>query len=311
MATAISCRALSPAKTVLLVGSVEIAGSLLGGQAVANTISSITNWPAQITLLPVLASGLSAAIVWNYVTRKLGLPSSSTHALVGGMVGAVVSTGGWHYIVFGSPDNLIGASGLCKVIISLFVSPVVGFCAGIVFFVLSLIMLLRATTKVDRILKSMQWFTVGLVAFGHGANDTQKAMGVILLGLKAAGFAKSDMIPIWVRILTGVAMVLGIASLAPGIIRRVGSGIYKVKPLHALVSQISSAAVVLVSSAIGGPISASQVIASTIVGIGTAQRKKGVHWLVARDMLLAWLLTIPTTAILAGLIHKTIFTWLL
>jgi PiT family inorganic phosphate transporter len=105
-------------------------------------------------------------------------------------------------------------------------------------------------------------------------------------------------------------MVLGIASLAQGIVKRLGSGIYKIQPVHALVSQISSAAVILVGSITGGPVSASQVIASTVIGVGTAQRKKGVHWRVARDMILAWFLTIPGTAILAGVLHQAIFHWL-
>jgi PiT family inorganic phosphate transporter len=144
---------------------------------------------------------------------------------------------------------------------------------------------------------------VGGLAFGHGANDTQKAMGVILLCLKAAGMQTGDQIPLWVRLATGIVMAIGIIALARGIVKRVGSDIFKIQPVHALASQIASASVILVGSATGGPVAASQVIASTVIGVGSAQRKKGVHWLVARDMLIAWFLTIPGSGLLACLIH--------
>ncbi|PWT94863.1 MAG: inorganic phosphate transporter [Candidatus Melainabacteria bacterium] len=303
-ATAIASRSLTPAQTITLVASAEFLGALLGGSAVANTIQAITNCPADLNLLPVLSSGLLAAIIWNFLTRFVRFPSSSTHALVGGIVGAIITqTGNDKFIVWGSPDNLIHPSGLWKVLVSLFLSPLIGFLAGYLCLILIFIALLRSSTKVNRPLKSMQWLTVGALAFGHGANDTQKAMGVMLLCLKAVGIQTGDEIPLWVRLSTGIVMALGIISLAHGIVKRVGSGIFKIQPVHALASQIASASVILVGSATGGPVAASQVIASTVIGVGSAQRKKGVHWLVARDMLVAWFLTIPGSALLASLIH--------
>jgi PiT family inorganic phosphate transporter len=304
-ATAIASRSLSPGKTVFVVALVELCGAVLGGSAVANSIASITNWPAQANLLPVLASGLAAAIIWNYLCKLWRFPSSSTHALVGGVVGAVITASrGTQHIVLGHIDHLLHATGLSKVLISLFVSPLAGFFAGYTILLFALLLLLRASSKINETVKSLQWITVSILAFGHGANDTQKAMGIIVLALNAAGVTSSHDIPMWVRFATGSAMALGIASLAQGIVRRIGTGIYKIQPVHALVSQIASALVVTTGSVTGGPISASQVIASSVVGVGAAQRKKGVHWLVARDMLIAWLLTIPGAALLACLIHE-------
>jgi len=302
-ASAISCRALSRMQAVTLVTVFEILGALFGGSAVANTIGAITSWPAHPSLLPVLAIGLFSAIAWNYATKLMKVPSSSTHALVGGIVGAVVAGGrGFRYVVWGTPDHIMHANGVWKVVLSLFLSPLIGFVAGYFCIVLAVFLLLKATTRINEPLKKCQWVTVAALAFGHGANDTQKAMGVIVLGLNAAGVAHSSEIPLWVRILVGTAMGCGIVSLVPGIVKRVGN-IYRMRPIHGLVTEFASAVVVLAGSATGGPVSASQVIASTVMGVGTAQRRKGVHWLIARDMLMAWFLTIPCAGALAAFLY--------
>lgn len=303
-ATAIASRSLTPAQTIALVASAEFLGALVGGSAVSNTIQAITSFPLEPNLLPVLASGLLAAIGWNFLTRFARFPSSSTHALIGGIVGALITqTGNDKYIVWGSPDNLLHASGLWKVLISLFLSPIIGFLAGNLILIFLFILLLRASTRVNKLLKSIQWLTIGCLAFAHGANDTQKVMGVIVLCLRAGGIHTGSEIPLWVRLSTGIVMALGIVSLAHGIVKRIGSGIFRMQPVHALASQLASASVLLVGSATGGPVAASQVIASSVIGVGAAQRKKGVHWLVAKDMLIAWFLTIPGSALLACLIH--------
>lgn len=301
-ASAIACRALTKFQAIALVTLFEILGALFGGSAVANTIGAITSWPAKPSLLPVLATGLFAAISWNYITRLLKVPSSSTHALVGGIIGAVVaSSGSWKYIVWGTPDHLIHPTGVWKVVLSLFLSPLIGFTAGYCLFLLSVMVLLKASTRVNVVLKKAQWMLVAALAFGHGANDTQKAMGVVVLALNASSVSHDGSVPIWVRIIIGIAMGCGIVSLVPGIVRRVGN-IYRMRPIHGFVTELASAAVVVTGSAVGGPVSASQVIASTVMGVGTAQRRKGVHWLIARDMVMAWFLTIPCSGLLAGAI---------
>jgi PiT family inorganic phosphate transporter len=310
-AGAIASRALSRLQTIILVAVCEFLGALFGGSAVSHTIQSITNWPLVPSLLPVLASGLFAAILWNYITKICRFPSSSTHALVGGILGAVFAgSGGLQHIVWGDPDHVLHSTGIWKVVFSLFLSPLIGFAAGYICLLGTLVVLMGATTRANKGLKQMQILTTAVLAFAHGANDTQKAMGILVLTLNAGGYMTGDEIPLWVRILTGAAMAVGVASLAPGIVKRVGLGIYRLRPLHGFVTEFSSAAVVLVGSITGGPVSASQVIASAVMGIGTAQRKKGVHWLVARDMLIAWVLTIPCSAVLACVLHVGIFHWL-
>jgi PiT family inorganic phosphate transporter len=254
---------------------------------------------------------LTAAITWNFFTRAVGLPSSSTHALIGGVLGAVVTEGGGlQYVVWGTPDSLLHPTGLWKVIISLFVSPLLGFIGGYLLFIVSLFLLRNASTKINKWLNGLQILSVTSLAFGHGANDTQKAMGVIVLALNATRADPLTDIPTYVRLLTGAAMVCGIISLAPAIVRRVGGGIFKIHSLHALVAQTSAAAIVAYGSATGGPVSASQIISSSVVGVGAAQRKKGVHWKVVQDLLLAWVFTIPGAAILAAIMHRCLFHWL-
>lgn len=310
-AGAIASRALSRTQAIILVASFEFLGALLGGSAVSSTIQSITSWPSEPSLLPVLASGLFAAIIWNYMTKLLRVPSSSTHALVGGILGAVIAgSGGVQYMVWGTPDHLLHPTGIWKVVLSLFLSPLIGFVAGYLVLCLTVFLLRNATTRVNRQLRGAQWLTTAVLAFAHGANDTQKAMGVLVLTLNASGLTTIHEIPLWVRIITGLAMAVGVASLAPGIVKRVGMGIYKLRPLHGFVTEFSLATVVLIGSITGGPVSASQVIASTVMGVGTAERKKGVHWLVARDMLVAWLLTIPCAGALAWSVHVFLFKWL-
>jgi len=310
-ASAIGSRALTPVQTALLVLTFEFAGALFGGSAVANTIQSITSWPDRADLLPVLASGLAAAILWNYITKLLRVPSSSTHALVGGILGAVyAASGGTHYIVWGRFDSLLHSTGVWKVVLSLFISPLLGFAGGWLVLNVATLVLLRATNRVNQAIKSLQWLTTAALAFGHGANDTQKAMGVMLLALTAAGFGQENQIPLWTRLLIGAAMACGIASMVPGIVRRVGSGIIKLTAIDALSAQTASAVILVAGSLGGGPVSATQLISSTVMGVGFAKRRKGVRWLVAKDMLMAWFLTIPCAGALAWLIHLGLLHWL-
>lgn len=310
-ASSIGCRAMTPVQSAILVCTFEFLGALFGGSAVANTIRSITSWPSSPDLLPVLASGLAAAVLWNYTTKLLRVPSSSTHALVGGILGAVYgASGGSDYIVWGQANEIFNATGVWKVVLSLFVSPLVGFVGGCLVLKLAYLLLLRASLRVNETLKKLQWITTAALAFGHGANDTQKTMGVITLGLAAGYLGHEPGVPLWVRLLTGTAMCLGVASMVPGIVKRVGSGIYDLRPLHGLATQIASASILVTGSLTGGPVSATQVISSTVMGVGFADRRKGVHWLVAKDMFLAWFLTIPCAALLAWGVYGAAFHWL-
>jgi len=317
-ASPIASRSVGMWQGVLLTAIFEFLGALFGGSQVASAISGITNYPRGEPFLCVLACALLAAVLWNFLTRSIKLPSSSTHALVGGLIGAIfAATGSFEYIVWGSFNALIHPTGVCKVIATLFLSPLIGFVAG--YFTLHLLqfLLARATNQVNNALKSMQWFVLPLLAFGHGANDTQKVMGVIVMAISAAGLlgrqnplTSSDTIPLWVRITIGLCMAAGVVCMAPGILKRVGLGIFKQRPVHGFVSEFASAVVVLTGSITGGPVSASQVIASTVMGVGYANRRRGVHWLVAREMAWAWFLTIPCSAAFAYFLFRLIFNTL-
>jgi len=307
-ASVIGSRALTPKQAVLLVSIFEFAGALLGGSAVASTVKSIAHFPDNPDVLVWLACAMTAAISWNYLTKQLGFPSSSTHALVGGLLGAVIAAGGGtKLIIWGEYRHLVDATGLAKVIVSLFLSPVVGFIAGYLTFKLTMLLLLKASTRVNKWLKLAQIPALSLVAFGHGANDTQKVMGVALLSLNSFGMQVTT-VPLWVRILTASAMILGIASLAPRIVRKVGTDIFRLRPVHGFVTQAAAAAVLVYASTTGGPVSASQVITSSVMGVGTAERKKGVHWLVAREMLIAWFITIPGAALGSAAMYYAFFS---
>ncbi len=310
-ASAIGSRALTAVQTACLVCTFEFLGALFGGSAVADAIHSITSWPSRADLLPVLAAGLAAAVLWNFITKLLQVPSSSTHALVGGVLGAVcAASGGTQYVVWGAPNSIVDATGVWKVVLSLFISPLLGFVGGAAVLCVATTLLMRASVRVNSVLKLLQWLTTAAMAFGHGANDTQKAMGIITLALTALGLSHSYTIPLWVRVVTGAVMAFGVASMVPGIVRRVGSGIYNLRPLHGLATQIASASILVTGSSVGGPVSATQVISSCVMGVGFASRRKGVHWLIARDMFAAWFLTIPCAAVLAWALYFIGFRFL-
>src|SRR5688572_28944868 len=222
-ASAIASKSLSRKQAIILVSTFELLGAMLGGSAVAGTISKISTWPADPSLLPVLASALAAAIFWNFFTRVIGVPSSSTHALVGGVLGAVLAgSGSFHYILLGDFGWVVNASGLSRVILSLFMSPLCGFAVGYVVLIFSVVILRRASNELNTQLKQLQWLAVPLLAFGHGANDSQKTMGLIVLALYSAGLGSRTEVPLWVRAITGIALALGVVSLVPRIVHRVG-----------------------------------------------------------------------------------------
>lgn len=301
-AAAVTSRAMSPPQAVRFVALCELAGALFGGSAVAISMQSITTHPANTALLPILVSALTAAISWNFITRRLRLPSSSTHALVGGIMGALYGEGGSEYINWGHATSLWQATGVMKVVMALFLSPLIGFLAGFGCLVLLVVLLSRSSMRAGKPLKFLQWAMTGLLAFGHGANDPQKSMGVMMLAIHSMGGTATE-IPLLVRVSTGIAIGTGILSLAPGIVKRVGGKIYKLRNVHAAAVEMASAFVVVGGSITGAPVAASQVISSSVVGVGTAVRPKRLGWLVVRDMLIAWCLTIPCSGMLACGLH--------
>jgi PiT family inorganic phosphate transporter len=302
VATIIASRAMTPAQAVIIVGTFEFLGPLLGGTAVANTIGKfITLSDVQALLsLAILISGLVGAIVWNLATWYFGIPSSSSHALVGGLIGAVCVSAGIDHVVWGFSELMQGRlTGITKVLASLILSPLLGFWAGFLILRLFKFALTAATPAANKGLRYAQFVTSAGLAFSHGANDAQKSMGMLTLALLLGGFIDEFVVPFWVMLSCAAAITLGILSGGWRIVRTLGFSIYRVRPVHALSSQLTSALIIMSASVLGAPVSTTHVVATSIMGIGAAERPKSVRWKKAKDIGITWLITIPGSAIVA------------
>jgi PiT family inorganic phosphate transporter len=290
VATMISSRALSPRVALFITAVANFIGPFIFGVAVANTIGHEVVAAKSIND-PLLVAALVSAISWNILTWVLGFPSSSSHALIGGFVGAVVVAAGWQAILL---------HGIEKILIALFISPFIGFIVG--FLVLKLILLFawNATPRVNVFFKRAQILTALTLALSHGTNDAQKTMGIITLALVTGGVLDTFAVPVWVILLCASMIALGTAVGGNKLIKTLGGKFYKIRPVDGFASQLASAAVILGASIAGGPVSTTQVVSSAIMGVGASERVNKVRWKVAQEIAMAWLLTIPATALLAA-----------
>ena len=268
----------------------EFSGPFIFGVAVANTIGHEIVSADQLNIEVIIAA-LISAIVWNILTWLLGIPSSSSHALIGGIIGAVA---------IGAGFQAIKLSGVIKVLISLFASPVIGFIAGILIANLVFLLSWKSSPKVNGVFKKLQIITSLGLALSHGTNDAQKTMGIITLGLVISGVIPSFQVPMWVVVVCAAAIALGTSVGGWQLIRTLGSKFYKIRPVHGFASQITSAAVILTASLVGGPVSTTQVVSTAIMGVGAAERVSKVRWGVGGEIASAWLFTIPSTALLGA-----------
>ncbi|MFH2134849.1 MAG: inorganic phosphate transporter [Pseudomonadota bacterium] len=302
IATVIASRAMTPVQAVLLVAFFEFLGPLLGGTAVANTIGTfitLDDLEGTLSLIVVLC-GLIGAIAWNLATWWFGIPSSSSHALVGGLAGVVVVAAGANHVEWGFADLLHGEfHGVAKVIAALILSPIIGFWVGFVLHRIMLTLLRGARPSINRDLRHLQFVTSAGLAFSHGANDAQKSMGILTLVLVLGGFIPTFEVPFWVMLACSLAITLGILSGGWQIVRTLGFSIYKIRPLHALDSQMTAASVIFSSSLFGAPVSTTHVVASSIMGIGASERPKAVRWGKAFEIVATWVITIPGAALMA------------
>ena len=299
VATIIFSRALPPRTALILTAVAEFSGPFLFGVAVAKTIGAGIV-PAESINVLMLIAAIFSAIVWDLFAWYFGIPSSSSHALIGGLVGAVG---------FGASFSVIQLSGLGQVLIALFASPILGLLVGYLMMKLILFLARKASMKINFFFKNAQIITGVGLALSHGANDAQKTMGIITLALLTAGKIDHFEVPLWVIALSAGAIALGTSIGGWRLIRTLGSKFYKIRPVHGFAAQISSAAVILSAALLGGPVSTTQVVSSSIMGVGSAERINKVRWGVAGNIATAWLLTIPVTGLLAGLIY-TILKWL-
>ena len=297
VATVIASRAMTPVQAVIVVAIFEFLGPLLGGTAVANTIGKFIDLSelANVTSLGIILAGVIGAIVWNLGTWWFGIPSSSSHALVGGLIGPVIVSAGFSNVVWGIGDLFIHgrATGVTKVLLALVLSPIIGFWVGFAMQRFTRALLQGARPSINRYIRRSQFVTAAWLAFSHGTNDAQKSMGIITLVLVTGGMITSFEVPFWAILACATAITLGILSGGWRIVRTVGFGIYKVRPLHALNAQLTSAAVIFGAALVGGPVSTTHVVSSSIMGIGASERPKSVRWAKAKDIVSTWMITIP------------------
>lgn len=310
IATVIASRAMQPVQAVVLVGIFEFIGPLLGGTAVANTIGKFIDLSdlRPILSLTIVVSGLGGAIAWNLFTWAKGIPSSSSHALVGGLIGAVLLAVDAGHVVWGV-ESLFRhghVTGVMKVLLGLILSPIIGFGVGYALHKLFGLLFRAATPRLNRKLRWAQYVTAAGLAFSHGANDAQKSMGILTLVLMLGGFIPRFEVPLWVMASCAGALTLGIMSGGWRIVRTLGFAIYKVRPLHALDSQLTSSSVILTASLIGAPVSTTHVVASSIMGIGASERPRAVRWGKALEIVMTWVITIPAAAFVGAVIYALI-----
>ena len=309
VATAIASRSMSPARAIIIVCLFTFLGPFLGGLAVANTIGefvNIVNVDRQLAQ-SIILSAVLAAITFNLITWKLGLPSSSSNSLTSGLIGAAIYALGSNYINWGFSSVSHGElQGFTKILIGLVFSPLAGFIIGFLFMKITLRMLRRFTSKTKGLINLTQYATVSWLAFSHGMNDSQKGMGIIGMLLLANGVYPEFTVPVWVILLCAGSITLGTLFGGWSIIKTVGFGIYKVKLIHSVVDQISAAAVILGSSLIGAPTSTTQVVTTSLMGVGAAERPKHVRWTIAASIVKGWLLNIPASFLL-GLLYCYLF----
>jgi len=296
VATLIASGAATPRVAITLVSLCHFIGPFLIGVAVATTIGTDIVSPESISI-PVIITALLAAIIWNVATWYFGLPSSSSHALVGGLVGAVWVAVGFSYIHI---------DGLGKILGFLFGSLLVSTLSGYLAMTLVRFFARGASPKINLFFKNVQLPVALALGLAHGSNDAQKTMGIITMGLVTLGFQQEFMVPRWVVLACASAIAIGTATGGWRIIRTVGGRIFHVRPVHAFASQSCSALIIFASSLMGGPVSTTNVVSSAIMGVGSAERISAVRWGVARNIILAWVVTLPIVAAMAALLYKLI-----
>jgi PiT family inorganic phosphate transporter len=294
IATSVSTRALSPRVAIAMSATANFVGALTG-TAVAKTIGAGLITPQAEGGL-VVAAALVGAIVWNLLTWRLGIPSSSSHALIGGLLGASATAVGF------SAWQMGGILG--KVILPLFGSPIAGFAIGFALMVLIFHLFQRAHPKTmnDRF-RRLQVLSAAYMAFSHGSNDAQKTMGVMTLALVSAGVLTEFKVPLWVIVLAASAISLGTAAGGWRIIRTMGTKVVKLDPVHGFAAETTAASVIFGASILGMPVSTTHVISSAILGVGSSDQFRAVHWGVARRIGIAWILTLPASGLVAALAY--------
>lgn len=302
IATLVATRGGAPGPAIAVSTAFNLLGALVIGTAVASTISGIVSVSAAVTV-PVFGAALLAAAAWNILMWRARLPSSSGHALLGGLIGSALAQAGLSAVHLGGVEGL-RPEGVGGVLVFLALAPALGLLLGALAVRLQRWMLRRATHRVAGPVRTAQWAMSAALSFSHGANDAQKSMGVIAALLLATGHLHAFMVPLWVRIASGGALALGTSMGGWRVVRTVGRGIFHLLPIDGLSSEGASTAVILSLSFAGAPIASSQVVASSVVGVGAGQRRlRHIRWGAVSAMGFAWLVTVPAVCALGALLE--------
>lgn len=306
VATMIACNAASPIQAVLLASVFGLLGVFFSGNQVADTVTTIIQISPGIDLLHILIASILGAVVWNIVTWRIGIPSSSSHALIGGLIGAAWIANGPNSILWGVSELFSGnhqVAGITKVIASLIFSPLLGFTIAYIVQKISALMLRNAKFSINHTIDKLQWIVAAALAFSHGSNDSQKITGLISLALLSAGVVETHSDPLSIKIAVGFVMFLGTALGGWKIMKTLGNKIYDIKPIHSLNSMLSSGTSILFATFTGAPVSTTHVVVGGIMGVGAADEYRMVNWNIGKEIVTAWFITIPCSAIAAGLIY--------
>ena len=297
IATVVATNVLKPRNAVFLAAFWNFFGAFVFSVAVAATIGKGIINPSAVNIYVILAA-LLGAIAWNLITWYYGIPSSSSHALIGGLIGSGFVSSGLGSIIF---------SGVNKILIFIFVAPIVGFLGATIFSIMMLwIFKNRRPVQIEWLFKKLQIASSSLYSLGHGTNDAQKTMGIITLLLVTSGYLATFSVPLWVILISHASIALGTFFGGWRIVKTMGLKITKLKPFHGFSAETSGAIVLLGTAHFGIPVSTTHVISGSIMGVGAVRRSSGVRWQIARRMVIAWLLTIPVSAIIAGLSYLAI-----
>lgn len=299
IATSVSTRALKPRTAIIMAASMNFIGAMMF-TGVAKTIGGSVADPTTLDNgIEVVIATLIAAIIWNLVTWWFGIPSSSSHALIGALAGAVF---------VGAGSDKLNYSGFTDIVLALVLSPIIAFVVGyLIMQLLKVIFAKRSPHTVNKGFRTMQIFTAALQSFTHGTNDAQKAMGIITFALVTSGQLSEMEVPLWVKISAATAMALGTSVGGWKIIKTMGTKIFKIEPINGFAADFTGATVIFSATLLHLPISTTHAITSAILGVGSAKRFSAVKWSLAGRIVVTWFITIPITAILAGIIFKILF----
>ncbi|WP_313799111.1 inorganic phosphate transporter [Cytobacillus sp.] len=295
IATSVSTKALKPRHAIILAAVMNFVGAMtFTGVAKTITKDIVDPFTLENGSLVILAA-LISAVFWNLLTWYYGIPSSSSHALIGSIAGAAIAAAGFASLNY---------KGFLKIIQALIFSPLIAFAVGfIVYSIFKVVFKNNNLTKTNRNFRIFQIFTAALQSYTHGTNDAQKAMGIITMALIANNYVTSTDIPFWVQFSCALAMGLGTSVGGWKIIKTVGGKIMKIRPVNGVAADLTGAMIIFGSTLIHLPVSTTHVISSSILGVGSAHRLKGVKWGTAQRMLITWVITLPISATIAGLVY--------